>query len=583
IFKTMSFSYITLILVKLLGLSLSLKNGTEESLGLCNSGLYCTGELLHTIQMSRIFEDSKTFVDMPSKYSQSEILEKFDKLETKNLTYLKNFLNENFYSNGFEVVNSEPLDWVTRPNYISKIKDKNLQDFSLNLHLKWKNLLRKFDWSKICSNCESSALRINDSFIVPGGRFNEYYYWDTYWIIEGLLRSDMAQTAKGIIDNFLDILETNGFIPNGARVYYLNRSQPPLLIQMVYSYLKYTNDIQYLRNSIHLLDKEYEFWMREKVIHVFKHGQNYTLNHYRVKSDKPRPESYREDFINGQESGNSSKYYSNVMTAAESGWDFSSRWFENPMDIKTIQIDKIIPVDLNSIMFRNEKILSEFHEILGNIEKANNYKKLSELRHEAINKVLWGPKENTYGDYNYEIDQIHLNNLYITDLSPLWFGIKAPVNEDLVLNRYNSILYDYISGVPTSNINTHQQWDFPNVWAPYHHWLVDYLKRSNRSEKGLDIAQRFVNSVYCGWKKSGNIYEKYNALNQGGYGQGGEYVVQEGFGWTNGVVIIFMDEFYDDLKVECQIDKENEASTLRSEIFRVFMLNIGYLILSYLF
>lgn len=291
--------------------------------------------------------------------------------------------------------------------------------------------------------------------------------------------------------------------------------------------------------------------MKEKSIEIIRNGRKYLLNQYKVKSDRPRPESYKEDYINAHESGNLSKYYSNVMTAAESGWDFSSRWFENPMDIKTIQIDKIIPVDLNSIMFRNEQILTELHKQLGNREKSDIYKKLSELRHEAINEIFWHHKQKTYGDYNLEKNNVNLDNLFITDLSPLWFGINPPINESIILTRYNSLLFNYKSGIPASNIKTGQQWDFPNVWAPYHTWVVEHLLKTNRFSEALNIAQRFVNTVYCGWKEKGNVFEKYHAEEPGRYGYGGEYVVQEGFGWTNGVVIFLMNKFGRSIKTFC--------------------------------
>lgn len=135
--------------------------------------------------------------------------------------------------------------------------------------------------------------------------------------------------------------------------------------------------------------------------------------------------------------------------------------------------------------------------------------------------------------------------MYITDLSPLWSGVTPPKSADSILARYESLLMSHKSGIPASSIASGQQWDFPNVWAPYHDWIVKYLVESNRTDTGLDIAQRFVQSVYCGWKKTTYIYEKYNADKLGEYGAGGEYVVQEGFGWTNGVSIIFMDLFGD--------------------------------------
>jgi alpha,alpha-trehalase len=420
-----------------------------------------------------------------------------------------------------------------------------LKSFALALNKKWKNLIRKF--KKVCADCASTAIYTDNAFVVPGGRFIEYYYWDTYWIVEGLLVCNMTQTVKGLLQNFLDIIETNGFVPNGARAYYLNRSQPPLLTQMIYAYVKKTNDMELLQKAIDYLDAEYSFWMTEKVTKVEKNGKTYELNMYNISNSYPRPESYKEDYLNALQSKDIDGYYSNVISAAESGWDFSSRWFENAYDITTIQIRDIIPVDLNAILFKNEKILSQFHEYFNNPEQSEFYRKASEQREIAINQILWSEEFYTWADFNVKQNKSHTEYLYPTDLTPLWAGITLPVDLNTILSRYKGLLMDHVSGIPSSNVHSGQQWDFPNVWAPYHHWIVEYLN-DKHPEYAVDIAQRFVNTAYCSFKVKGALYEKYQADVLGAYGEGGEYVVQEGFGWTNGVVIMFMNMFGDKLK-----------------------------------
>lgn len=256
----------------------------------------------------------------------------------------------------------------------------------------------------------------------------------------------MFATTKGIIQNFLDIVKENGFVPNGARIYYLNRSQPPLLIQMLYAYFVATNDTSFLSNSIDLLEQEYSYWMKYKSVNYTKNNKIYSLNNYNVESSIPRPESYREDFLKANESSNATRYYSNVMTAAESGWDFSSRWFDNPMDIKTISITDMIPVDLNAIMYRNEFILSELFRIMNNQNKSEEYEKAMKKREDAINEVLWNDTLNTWADLNTLTHKLHTNYLYITDLSPLWFNIRPKVDAKIILDRYESLLMKYVSG-----------------------------------------------------------------------------------------------------------------------------------------
>ena len=153
---------------------------------LCSSKIYCDGHLLHTIQMSYAYNDSKTFVDMPTKFSEQVILQNLEKLgATPNKTQILEFLGENFHPRGYDLIQTEPTDWTQTPPYLALLdeNEKNLIAFGNQLNKQWKNLLRRFDKGKLCNECASSAIVTNNSFIVPGGRFIEYYYWDTYWVI----------------------------------------------------------------------------------------------------------------------------------------------------------------------------------------------------------------------------------------------------------------------------------------------------------------------------------------------------------------------------------------------------------------
>ena len=130
-------------------------------------------------------------------------------------------------------------------------------------------------------------------FASTGGRFREFYYWDTYWIIQGLLLSEMYDTTRGILENFLSMVDTYGHVPNGGRVYYIQRSQPPLLIPMVDSYVTQTGNITFLRNNINLLEKEFKFWMSNRTVTVNIDGNEYKLARHYAPSQGPRPEGYR--------------------------------------------------------------------------------------------------------------------------------------------------------------------------------------------------------------------------------------------------------------------------------------------------
>lgn len=207
--------------------------------------------------------------------------------------------------------------------------------------------------------------------IVPGGRFREFYYWDSYWIIRGLLVSQMDQTAKGMLENFLSIVDTYGFVPNGGRIYYSQRSQPPLLTAMVKSYLdKNYCDKEFMRRALPTLEREYNFWKNNHLVDVNGHK----LFVYGDKATGPRPESYREDVLLAQSLNTDQErndLYDQIRAAAESGMDFSSRWFiapdgTNNGTLNDLKTRWIVPVELNAILYGNLKIMSEFAKKLGN-------------------------------------------------------------------------------------------------------------------------------------------------------------------------------------------------------------------------
>lgn len=169
----------------------------------------------------------------------------------------------------------------TNPVFLDKLNDTVIKEFVQKVIKIWPDLTRQYVGATNCSGCVDSFIPVNRTFVVAGGRFREYYYWDSFWILEGLLRTGGAFTdiSKNIIENFLDLVEQLGFVPNGGRMYYLNRSQPPLLAQMVRIYIEQTNDTSILERAVPLLIKEHDFWMGNRTIGVTAaNGQTYQLN-----------------------------------------------------------------------------------------------------------------------------------------------------------------------------------------------------------------------------------------------------------------------------------------------------------------
>lgn len=265
----------------------------------CDSLVYCQGDLLDTVQRSKIFEDSKTFVDMIQINPSSQTLENFErfKRETNNNPTrddIRKFVNDNFVAEG-ELESWSPSDHNGNPAFLQRIDDVVVRDFARNLVNIWPTLARKVKREVTENPDRHSLIPVPNGFIIPGGRFRELYYWDSYWIMEGLLICEMQDTVRGMLENLLSFVERYGFVPNGGRVYYLNRSQPPLLTLMVGLYLEATNDTKWLRRNIGTLERELKWWLTNRTVTVEKNGVKYTLAHFGSDSGTPRPESYNED------------------------------------------------------------------------------------------------------------------------------------------------------------------------------------------------------------------------------------------------------------------------------------------------
>ncbi|XP_017027471.1 trehalase isoform X1 [Drosophila kikkawai] len=517
--------------------------------------IYCTGDLLHTIQTAvpKIFDDSKTFVDMKLNFPPAKTLTDFEALmDAKNRTPSRDdlieFVNKYFSPKGTELELWTPTDWKENPSFLDLIPDPDLKQWGMELNNIWKDLGRKMKDDVLKNPEYYSIIPVPNPVIIPGGRFIEFYYWDSYWIIRGLLYSDMHDTARGMIENFMSIVKRIGFIPNGGRVYYHGRSQPPLLTGMVKSYVDFTNDDLFAINALEVLEHEYEYFVNNHAVQV--KGHNLTV--YRDSSTGPRPESYREDVETGEKFATEDAredHYSELKSAAESGMDFSSRWFinengTNEGNLTHLKTRSIVPVDLNAFLYWNAKLIAEFHAKAGNVEKVTEYENKAQKLLLGIQEVLWNEEAGCWLDYDM-INQKPRNYFVATNLSPLWvkaFNISDTEKISKSVLNYIAVnkLDSFAGGVPNTLSNTGEQWDFPNVWAPMQYIVVEGLNNLNTPEaKNLSKswAMRWVKSNFKAYSDDFHMYEKYNAEKFGGHGSGGEYGVQTGFGWSNGVII----------------------------------------------
>lgn len=366
-----------------------------------------------------------------------EVIAAFNNLSKPitNNSALNDFLTTYFGEAGSELAAVSNDDLETDPQFLDAVESEDVRSFLRQVIDIWPDLTREYVGAGNCTGCVSSFIPLNRTFVVAGGRFREPYYWDSFWVIEGLLRTggSFTQIALNIIENFLDLVDQFGFVPNGARVYYLNRSQPPLLTQMVRIYVQYTNDTSVLERCLPILEKEYAFWSNNRTVEVEVGNETYSLNHYAVLNNQPRPESYREDYETAtnnsyySESGiiypatdladdEIAQLYSNLASGAESGWDYSSRWIANPSDavddvyfpLRSLNTVNIIPVDLNSILYANEIAIANFLNMTGNSTGAEAWAELATQRSQAMTAVMWNEEYYSYFDYNLTSGEQHI-------------------------------------------------------------------------------------------------------------------------------------------------------------------------------
>ncbi|QLE79154.1 alpha,alpha-trehalase [Francisella sp. Scap27] len=471
-----------------------------------NNLIQLSGELFEAVQLEPCFNDSKYFVDMTPKKNPQEILENYEKLKGNNNFNLKAFIEENFY-----------------PPVAEKTFNQN-EKLSLEDYIKqmWSFLSLSSDKDDELS----SLIPLPKPYIIPGGRFREVYYWDCYFTCEGLRVDGQIKLIENIADNFAFLINKIGFIPNANRKYYLTRSQPPLfylIVEILYKELGILAISKYLEP----LEKEYNFWMNTK--------RNIDgLNRYWDELDTPRPESFREDIEHAQTIANKQDFYRNIRAACESGWDFSSRWFTDTDNFNTIQTTDILPIDLNCYLYGLENSLSTWFKEISNNSKADKYSKLALLRKEIIQTKFWNQEKNFFYDVNKKTSA-QTNIISLAGVTPLFLNIATAEQAKGVAQI---IERDFLTehGLITTLNKTSQQWDSPNGWAPLQWQTIIGLQNYGYNELAKKIASYFVETVNKKYCETGKIREKYDVCNLEVKASGGEYIVQDGFGWTNGVV-----------------------------------------------
>lgn len=475
--------------------------------------------LFDEVQRSQIFEDQKTMSDAVSLFPVDEINSRYEKEKNVEGFDLKQFVLSNF----------DFLDTKT-----SVVREKHLP---IDEHIEklWDELTRTAYEER------GTLLKLPKPYIVPGGRFNEFFYWDSYYIMLGLQVSGRVEMMENIIENCSYLIQTIGFVPNASRTHFLSRSQPPyfsLMLDLLFETTKRQNIYIKYHDT---LEKEYAFWMNgEKDVdnnsafnRVVKTANGDILNRYFDSENDPRPESYLIDIEDSENAGE--EFYRNIRSACESGWDFSSRWFADGESIKTIETLNLAEVDLNCLLWHLEKTLSKSSSLQNLSEKENYFKKRAADRKQMINKYFWDEASGTYKDYHIKKNTTTPSE-HVAALYPLFLKIVSNKQaESVAKNIEEKFLYQ--GGLITTTKNSGQQWDFPNAWAPYQ-WLgFQSMKNYGFDELAEKIKKNWCSNVERVYNNTGKLMEKYNALDVETVAGGGEYPNQDGFGWTNGVYL----------------------------------------------
>ena len=485
------------------------------------------GDLFVEVQMQRVFPDGKTFVDCIPKRKPADIMYDYGLQKGPNFN-LKKFVEDNF-----ELPTSATENYKTDPNEDVVTHIKNL----------WTVLKRNPD--KVVEG--SSLLPLPYPYIVPGGRFREVYYWDSYFTMLGLMESGEIDMIDNMVKNFAYLIETYGHIPNGNRTYYLGRSQPPFFSAMVALLASVRGDSIY-QEFLPAMEKEYQFWMDgsdklkpdQAFRRVVKLKDGTILNRYWDDSIVPRQESWREDVITAEKSGrNKLEMYQHLRAAAESGIDFSSRWFADKKSILTIRTTDILPVDLNALMYHLESAIAKAKLINGDEAGSKEFKDKAVQRGENMDKYFWNKQQSFYTDYDFKLQKQNAN-ITPAGLYPFCFINEHPDYMSFLGKKVATVLRAKLlkpGGLVTSEYATGEQWDAPNGWAPLEWMMIWGLDRCGQKDLAMDVAERWVKLNIKVYKQTGKLMEKYNVADINKEAGGGEYAGQDGFGWTNGVLL----------------------------------------------
>jgi alpha,alpha-trehalase len=470
------------------------------------------------------------------------------------------------------------------------------------------------------SNLEPPGLLyLDNKYVVPGGRFNEMYGWDSYFIVRGLVEDKRVELARGMVENFFFEIEHYGAVLNANRTYYLTRSQPPFLTSMILAVYNarptplHTSSLKekaaaeqdraWLARAYEYAKRDYGLWTHEPHL-----AGSTGLSRYYDFGNGPAPESVKDEtghyrqvaaFFLGQpdlgrgyvvsnKSGEptvgplfalevcdskntmtsgacdpagaaslSAEYYKGDRAMRESGYDVSFRF--GPHGVRT---HHFAPVCLNSLLYKTEKDLEQISGILMLDKDGEEWKKRAADRKERIQKYLWDGERGMYFDYDFE-NQTRSSYEYVTTFFPLWAGI--PSQEQAKALMHHLATFEKPGGLVMSPHETGAQWDFPYAWAPDQLVADEGIRRYRFGEEADRVSYEFLSTVADNFRRDGTIREKYNAVTRSSETQvtAGYHMNIVGFGWTNGVFLALLHELPQDSVTRLAKEQSGKAGSGR--------------------
>jgi len=481
------------------------------------------GELFRDVQKAGIYGDGKVFPDLIPRKRMEQIQKEYLLIRNDPNFNLREFLSLHFYKYSAYDTQFQAKIGSTPREHIADL---------------WQHLERKNRRDR------GSLIALPNPYIVPGGRFTEQFYWDSYFIMLGLAADGRWEMIEGMIKNCAYMIRKFGFIPTANRTYFLSRSQPPTFALMVKLLASHKGRARTYVEYLPYMLMEYHFWTKHRrslsresykaFSRVVEMPDGRILNRYYDNKTTPRPESLHEDTetLLGIDR-DPEQLFLDLRAGAESGWDFSSRWFKDPLDIHTVHTTDLVPVDLNSLLYQLEVTIADAYRAVLQPLLAKRFHNLAEHRQQTIQKYCWSKDEHFFVDFDARAKKVS-SQLTLAGVFPLFTKIATPKQAAAVAHRLEK---DFLKtgGLVTTLHETGQQWDAPNGWAPLQWVAIEGLRNYGFYELADTIKYRWLDANLAVFKKSGKFVEKYDVTNGKKGGGGGEYPLQDGFGWTNGV------------------------------------------------